>query len=398
MHPAGTHSGGWRLTREKRLDNPINGGLYVAEAGSGGDGPSFVSGSGETVFFGRSAGVSRALGGVQERLIGDLPSVAPAGGFGADGATEVAFDAAGTPYVTLGLGTDPAVRAGLPEGGELLGQIVKLDGGAVPFADIAANESANNPAGDEINSNPFGLAALPGGGFVVSDAGGNALLTVGEDGAISTAGILPALPNPAFPDLGGPVYQAVPTGLAVAPDGRTVVGQLTGFPFIPGAATIRELVSGSVLETIASGYTNLVDTAFGPDGALYVLEIDSDGLLGPGMTGALYEVAEDGTPRRLFGGLNRPTGLAVSQDGLFYVSNNGVSPTDGEVLVLSAEPPAAVPLPAGLPLLAGALGLLAAIRRRRSRAPTCEKAPRAGPSSDAGQAIRPRRGPWRCPS
>ncbi len=353
------------LANPRGLTFGPDGGLYVAEAGSGGEGPSYVSGSGETVFFGTSAGVSRSLGGVQERLIGNLPSVAPTGGFAAEGAHEVAFDAAGMAYVTMGLGADPAVRAGLPAGGELLGQIVKLDGGAVPFADIGLNETEANPAADEINTNPFGIAALPGGGFIVSDAGGNALLTVAEDGAISTAGILPALPNPSFPDLGGPTYQAVPTGLAVAPEGRIVTGQLTGFPFLPGAATIRELVSGSVLETVASGFTNLIDVAFGPDGALYALEIDSDGLLGPGTTGALYAVAEDGTRSLLYEGLNTPTGLAVSREGLFYVSSNGLSPTDGEVLVLAPAAPEAVPLPAGLPLLAGAVGLLGLIRRRR---------------------------------
>ena len=34
--------------------------------------------------------------------------------------------------------------------------------------------------------------------------------------------------------------------------------------------------------TFASGFTNIMDLDFGDDGTLYVLEIDSDSILGPG--------------------------------------------------------------------------------------------------------------------
>ncbi len=37
MHPAGTHSGGWRLTREKRLDNPISGDPWLTIDERGGE-------------------------------------------------------------------------------------------------------------------------------------------------------------------------------------------------------------------------------------------------------------------------------------------------------------------------------------------------------------------------
>jgi len=36
----------------------------------------------------------------------------------------------------------------------------------------------NNPAGGPVDSDPWHAAALPGGAFLVSDAGGNSLLRV----------------------------------------------------------------------------------------------------------------------------------------------------------------------------------------------------------------------------
>ena len=91
------------------------------------------------------------------------------------------------------------------------------------------------PAG-AIDSNPFGFALAPGGGFLVADAGANDFLNSTAGGVISTLGVLPAKPNPL--PFGPPVYQSVPTSIAVGPDGAYYIGQLTGFPFPPGAANI----------------------------------------------------------------------------------------------------------------------------------------------------------------
>jgi hypothetical protein len=78
--------------------------------------------------------------------------------------------------------------------------------------DIGGYEVLNNPAGGPIDSNPWQLAPVPGG-MVLTDAGGNSLLRIGDDGAISTVATFASRP------LGGPApTERVPTGLAV---GRT---------------------------------------------------------------------------------------------------------------------------------------------------------------------------------
>jgi hypothetical protein len=44
-----------------------------------------------------------------------------------------------------------------------------------PFADVLANEAVANLDGDDIDSNPVGLARVHGG-YEVADAGGNAVV------------------------------------------------------------------------------------------------------------------------------------------------------------------------------------------------------------------------------
>lgn len=337
-----------------------DGAVYVAEAGRGGSGPSIVDGAGETVFLGLSSAISRVRDGVQETVIAGLPSLAAIGGFGATGAHDVAFSADGTLHAVLGFGGNPTFRGTLPPEANLLGQIVSVTGGvATAVADLAEHERVNSPDGAELNSNPFSLVGLAGGGFVASDAGGNDILAVGPTGEIDTLAVLPPAPNPL--PFGPPVYQAVPTGIALGPDGDIVIGQLTGFPFPPGGASVFSLV-GSVLGTLATGFTNLIDVAYGADGSIYALELDSDSLLGPGATGSLYEIGPGGARTLLFGGLANPTGLALGGGGVFYVAENGLSPTDGRVIAL-----APVPVPASLPLLAAALAGLVGLRRAVGR-------------------------------
>ena len=73
----------------------------------------------------------------------------------------------------------------------------------------------------------------------------------------------------------------------------------------------------------ASGFTNIMDLAFGRDGTLYVLEIDHDGLLGPANEGAIFAIDRRARARIELpaGTLPYPGGLAVGKDGL-YVSIN----------------------------------------------------------------------------
>jgi sugar lactone lactonase YvrE len=341
------------------LDNPRglafapDGSLYIAEAGlASGSGPSTTI-RGESFFYTETGAVTRVSGGSQSRILTGLPSIYGATSGDVVGPNGIAFGTSGAPYIAIGAGVDPNVRAtDLAPGGVNLSRL-RTPGGA--SIDLGAYEAANNPAGGPVDSDPWHLAKVAGG-VLVTDAGGNSLLRVADDGSISTVATF------ASRALGGPFpTEPVPTGIAVGPDGAYYVGELTGFPFVPGAARIYRIEPGGAPTVYASGFTMLTDLGFGADGSLYALEYDSNGLLNPGDQGALWKVAGDGSRSLVFDdGLVHPTGLAIGSDG-FYVSNFGASSGQGEVVRITA----AIPEPSTYALMLAGLGTIGWLKRRR---------------------------------
>lgn len=356
------------------LNNPrglafnSSGDLYIAEAGLPiAGGPSTVV-RGVTFHYGETGSITRVSGGMQERIISGLPSFGAPATNEAVGAHDIAFGADGTGYVVFGLGANPGVRStDLAPNGVNLGRLYSFDASGLTgvVADIAAFEGANNPTGGIIDSNPFHLAVAPGGGLLVTDAGSNTLLNVGAGGVVSLLGAFPprnmGAPSPPFP----PVSDTVPTGVAVGPDGAYYVAELTGFPFVQGAARIYRLgeIGGAWNISVAySGFTNLTDIEFGPDGTLYALELDSNGLATPGGSGRLLRVDPGGAHETLFTqGLVTPTGLTIGSDHAFYITNFSAGPGGrGEVLRI-----AAVPEPESWSLMIVGFGAIGYVLRRR---------------------------------
>jgi hypothetical protein len=96
---------------------------------------------------------------------------------------------------------------------------------------------------------------------------------------------------------------AVPTTVAVGPDGALYVGELTGFPYPVGGARIYRVVPGEVVlgETppiYADGFTNVIDIAFDHDGSLLVLELAKNCCC-PVTKQARYSACIQMAPRRL---------------------------------------------------------------------------------------------------
>ena len=350
-----------------------NGTVYVAEAGVGGGVAVGTGANGTAYGYGQTGRVSaRAVGGMQGVYLNNLPSLAGPGGLDGTGPSGVAVAGDGKLYTLFGFVNGPAFRdqgplADQPDAG-YFGSLVarNADATLTPVADVTAYE-VNNPDGAELNSNPFALAFAPGGGvpsFAAVDAGANAILFGNVAGAVGDPIVQPARPSPLFPSFGPPTYESVPTGVAYSADGGTLyTSELTGFPFVAGAARVTAYdLSGPTptASVFADGLTNLTDVAVGPDGTVYALSYDLNGLLAPGDAGGLYRLNGDGTATLLVSdGLVNPTGLTISDDGTAYISNYGSSPDAGQVVTFSL-----VPEPTAAACLLVAAGLLA--RRRRS--------------------------------
>ena len=327
------------------LDNPRGmemgpqGALYVTEAGRGGgpDAPSFVL-RGTALHYGQSGAVSRLWKGEQERVATGLPSIALANGNEGGGPNGISFNGAGNAYVTIGFGALPSLRGGLGAAGAGFAQLIRLkpNGNWSPVADLGTYEGNANPDGRQLDTNPFGVLASPGGGVVVTDSGGNSLLQVDNHGTISTLAVMPLLP-PSQAFSGDPV----PTGFTLGPDGAYYVGILSGAPFRDGAANVYRVVPGEAPTVFQGGFKTVIDVDFDDDGNLYVLQ-HSGGPAGLEAPGSLVRVAPDGTRSTVLQGLTAPTSIEVARDGAIYVTNFGTTAGQGQVLrVVLSEPAAA---------------------------------------------------------
>jgi sugar lactone lactonase YvrE len=335
-----------------------DGTLYVAEAGAGGTAPCVEHPELGHLCFGPTSGISTVKGGVATRLVDGLPSAT--NGSDIIGASGVTLAADGSVWFLVGGPGAGAAdgRAGVPDSAAAgMGQLYHVDasGKAVSVADLAAYETASNPDKDQPgnttpDSNANGLTATTEGA-AIADAGGNDLLLVDGTGAISVAAVFPVVfqaapADPTASPAASPQMvpmDPVPTSVVVGPDGAYYVGQLTGFPFPPGGASVFKVVPGQDPTVYASGFTNIIGLAFGADGALYVAEISKDGLLnaapgGPPMGALLKVPAGGGTPEVLVGdGLPMPGGVAVATDGTIYVTTCASCP-EGMGGVVSIKP------------------------------------------------------------
>jgi hypothetical protein len=347
------------------LDNPRHvavapdGAVYVAESGRGGDHATSRSCFNSAEGFactGATGAVTKISRWGQYRVVRGLASFAPVDGSSAIGPHGVYVDGHDL-YVTNGGPTAPwrgdDMTQTVLRDPTLVSEerISRLYGTLLKFSkhrygrlvadlwrferDVNPDAQLGNPL---IDSNPVDVFA-DRKRTLVADAGGNTLLSVSERGRVRAVSVFPNTDVTApFPFQG---MQAVPTGVVVGPDGAYYVSQLTGFPFpVGGAKVFRVDPRTGKFTTYASGFTMAMDLAFGRDGTLYVLEIDSNSLLQPGSDGAIWAVPKRGTPRRLAlpaGTLTEPGGIAVGHRGDLLVSNHSRTAGAGEVLRIDLD-------------------------------------------------------------
>jgi hypothetical protein len=201
----------------------------------------------------------------------------------------------------------------------------------------------------------------------VVDAGGNDLFRVDRQGnvevlaifpdeLVSTANIKELAGCPAGPpDICGlpellPA-QAVPTSVAIGPDGYYYVGELKGFPapteesriwkVAPNASSAECGSSPDCVLVFDGGFTSIIDLTFGPDGSLYVAELDEASwaaveiLQAP--TGGTINACDVATPTcgEVASGIPILTAITFGKDGTLWATRNALIPGQAEVFEVS---------------------------------------------------------------
>jgi hypothetical protein len=167
-------------------------------------------------------------------------------------------------------------------------------------ANLFAFEDEKNPHPEAVDTNPFDVADFGRGRALVADAGGNDIIKAERFGKLKLVAVLPdelvstdnakrifGCPS-GPPDICSlpPMIPAQPvaTSVAVGPDGWIYAGELKGFPsptgeskvwrIRPNAENVRCGKEPGRCSVALDGFTSVIDLAFGPDGHLYVAQID----------------------------------------------------------------------------------------------------------------------------
>lgn len=224
-----------------------------------------------------------------------------------------------------------------------------------------------NPQTDDVRSNPFDVHSLGGNAALVADAAANDLLHIDNQGNVDALAIFPTrlaslvslkaalgCPGSAI----APVCfmgdfipaQAVPTSVAVGPDGYYYVGELRGFPGPLGQSRIWRVAPWASWADCASspdcevvfdgGFTSVIDLQFGPDGLLYVVEFDENGWF----AAEVLHMPAGGTINacdldslqcvEVAGGIPYVTAIAFDKDGQLWATENAVIPPVASVIAI----------------------------------------------------------------
>lgn len=235
------------------------------------------------------------------------------------------------------------------------------------LVNLFAFEVAQNPDGnDPPDSNPFDVQSAGGRAALVADAGGNDLLRVNNQGDVEALALFPdelvstanakdlaGCPDPSpgsefVCDLPEAIpAQPVPTSIALGPDNSIYVGELKGFPaptdesniwrVAPGASSSECGASPDCVKVFDGGFTSIIDLAWGPDGLLYVVELDEASWLslegvGTPLGGTINacDVAA-GTCVDVVTDVPIVTAITFGKDGSLWATRNALVPGSAEV-------------------------------------------------------------------
>ncbi|TDU01651.1 hypothetical protein EDD99_0012 [Streptomyces sp. 846.5] len=326
------------LGNPRGLSVAPDGGLYLAEAGSGG---SVCVPGGETgqTCLGLTGSFDHVSAkGEIKRLVTGLISGSGPGGVAAEGPVSVSRGPGdtflglfgGNSHAVPPVGAIPANlrQAALRELGHLF--LVNHHGRTKDLSDVGDQDwtwtstRVNLAPHDFPDANPNAVLFSQGHVYV-ADAGANLLVEVKDHGKADVRAFFPVPARSAT--------DAVPTCVSRGPDGALYVGELLGGSPAPGHARVWRVAPGHKPTVWATGLTTVQGCGFGPDGSFYATEFQANGFNpGPGgnPAGAVVRIDPHGHRTVLGAGkLFFPSGLAVGREGSVYVSNCSIAPTTG---------------------------------------------------------------------
>jgi hypothetical protein len=325
------------LNNPRGLSPAPGGGLYLAEAGSGGN-VCFSGGEEGETCLGLTGSFDLVSRNGVKRIVTGLLSGSGPDGSAAEGAVAVSSGPDRKLYGQFALNSHVVPPAGaipanlrhaaLAQLGHLW--LVKHKGSIQNVSDVGDQDwtwtstRINLAPHDYPDANPN--AVLHSRGHVyVADAGANILVEVMRHGTVK---VLAFFPVPA-----GSQSDAVPTCVTRGPDGALYVAELLGGFYTPGHARVWRVVPGHAPKVWASGLTTVQGCGFGKDGAFYATEFQVGGLnFDPAASpvGDVVRIDRHGHRTHLgTGKLFFPSGFAAGSDGAIYVSNCSIAPATG---------------------------------------------------------------------
>jgi hypothetical protein len=246
---------------------------------------------------------------------------------------------------TTGFSLTPAHQVELAEGEKVLlsngrGDRLTLELVA-DFPDHVAEPRPDLPANVR-GSNPFDLVVDKHWVYVSDGARNHVWQAAIHTGRFRPLALFDPIPNPMFPGLGGPVIEAVPTGIARY-EGRLVVTLFRGFPFPAGASGVERVSRSGRRDALITELTSAIDVLpltgrqddddddhdWGWTRVLVLQHASDDLLSGQGSLVEFDRRTTDATMRSTC--LNRPASMARDpRTGRIYITEL----TDGRVVVI----------------------------------------------------------------
>jgi len=326
------------LDQPRHLDFNERGDLYIAEAGSGGTVEEVGVFAGAAHCTGFSGAVARLeRDGDLDRVITGLPSAAHCAD-GQQGLGPSGVLAEGRHDVVVQIGSTAIFNPNtdLTAGADRYGRVLRVREDRVRrvIADITAFEAAADPDGEDYDSNPTDVAGYKGG-YVVTDAGANAVHVIDGKGRLVRTVLVPQDPCPGGPGncFGDTDLDSVPTGITRGKGDTFYVSTLSGVVadftvtppdvnFRPGNAKVFALDAATgEITPLATGLFTVIDVAYDRKAnVVYAVEF---------VTGAVWRIdAATGTRTRVDqpGDFPLPGGIAVDGRGDLYVSTFAAAP------------------------------------------------------------------------